>query len=177
MVSYKGYQIMKWFFKLLEKLGRKYAIYSGEGDVLMEKYVLIGGRSDFWIRFPSVNLHHLVKLRNGDQAHHTHIATFWSIILKGGYTEDIAGQLKMFKPGDVNKLHYSMMHSIRTCEPNTWTLFCQWFKSGKFFVKQKDGSLKKEGAVWLKVTPELVERMEKRRRRMARLKVNLNKEI
>jgi hypothetical protein len=153
--------VFNWFFKRLEKLGRKYVMLNRQGDIIVEKYVLLGGRSKAGLRRPTLCLHHWIYVQ-GDAFPHTHIGNFTTLVLKGGYLERLDdGTLRCNLRGDVRRTHHTKYHDIVSTEPNTWTLFYMGRFRAPFLVK-REGGAKYHKNMWHKVDADL-------HRRMARL--------
>lgn len=160
---------MAWFLKLLERWGRKYVMVNEKGQIIMEKYVLLGRREGRWAKWPTLNLHHFIYL-GPDAFPHTHAGDFWSFVLKGGYVERLSdGLFRIRRRFSLAYLSHKDQHDIRQCLPNTWTLFYLGFHRHRWQLHRDGEAAKNYKTQCRKLTPEFKARIEKLQRRAARL--------
>lgn len=127
------------FLKLLEKMGRRHALVTFEGDVIAYKYCLLynelAGRESGW---PNIYIHQFMRVGgiDGDDLIHSHPHSTLSIILMGSYTEFVnkLGREVIRAPGDVIRMRYDEDHSIVKVTPNTFTLFMHWFEKKRWAI-------------------------------------------
>jgi hypothetical protein len=121
--------------RLLERLGRKFALCDFTGNVIAYRYVLLmgetpGGSDDFW---PNVYLQHHLDPRGLDGSSgmvtvHHHPWSAVAFIMRGGYTEVRGRDRKRRRAGRGYFIPYTQTHAVVETEPGTWSLFAHWFK-------------------------------------------------
>lgn len=72
----------------------------------------------------AIYLHYIAE--SDQEAHeHTHPRPYYSLILKGGYTEMSRGDATVVRAGSLTKRLADTPHKITLFQP-TWTLFISW---------------------------------------------------
>lgn len=201
---------LHWFLAVLERLGRKKILVNFDGTIAVQRWYLLYLEDDedhrFIARFPNAYLHVDLKLETPDSSHH-HAWNTYSLVLKGGYVEEVDGVQKTFKVGDLVKLRYDQHHRLVSCEPGTITLFMHGWRRGPWAFKLKpcvklcDTCATKYGrcvneiketaykenvdvtgdwrmtAWFLSNTPGLKEKLARRRRSLGKVKVLSREEV
>lgn len=145
---------MGWFFKLLERLGRKRIIYDRETDEpYLERYYLLFTERT-WFPF-NIFIHKFLKGDNSDL--HDHPWNYFTLIIKGGYYEwkpEPDGRVlrEWLTAGNFRYRKATSLHRIELQEGVTpWTLFIafrqrrdwgfiddgHWVQNEKYLAKKK----------------------------------------
>lgn len=74
---------------------------------------------------------HRIKRADATPFHHTHPFSYISVILRGGYTEDVNGELFTHRVGSVIARRDVTPHRIVDVNPKTVTLFLTWKNKGQ----------------------------------------------
>lgn len=175
-------------FKALLKrfLGQQWALCSREGGVYVSRYyplfvppTMLGKDMTIRSRLPNVCVHNYMGTPPSE-SWHDHGRAAVSIILKGGYVEEVEGRGRVVRrPGSVSFHPWNRMHRLVETSPNTWTLFLVGWKrrpyemiiDGKLMNPiEMDRRGQKQPTVLRKVTPEFIHQMNRRRRAYAKLK-------
>ncbi len=133
------------FFKLFDwfmtKLGRKYALVDGFGNIAFYRYYVFfleKHLAESWKEkyLPNLFVHHFVGEKSqqwidGEMAH-THPWNTLSIVLKGGYTEEenYSGNYKTTVALGIITRKWNVSHRFTQMTQNTWSLFFHGVRKG-----------------------------------------------
>lgn len=131
-----------WLLTLLEFFGRKKVLAHPDGTVIANRWYVFYKEEDEDKRLiamlPNVYIHQNLKkdTPDGPDSHH-HAWPTRSLILSGGYWEEVDGVERFNGRWSVADLKYTQLHRIVKCLPNTWTLFMHGFRLGPWGFKSK----------------------------------------
>jgi hypothetical protein len=137
---------MNWVFKLLEKMGRKYAYVDFYGDVLFYRYYPFFFEDNEDERFigkmPNLFIHHYPGNPEGDgpdgENPHAHPWSSIGFIVKGGYEEIVnSSEYRVTKRFKYSKLSYNDYHQLVKVTPGTISFFFHGFRSSTWKLHLK----------------------------------------
>lgn len=106
----------------------------------MKEHKHLAGYMERWTLFNKGRLHiRIQKLLSGDKTPfmHSHPYAFVSLILSGGYTEQLENQVVRHKRWHLIFRRSTTFHRIESVDPNTKTLFFTWKrKDNEWKLKQ-----------------------------------------
>jgi hypothetical protein len=112
---------------------RRMDLVAPDGDLYLRRFYLLRTK-----RWGGLMLHRIVR-GDHDPTLHSHPWPFWSLILRGGYTERLADPVEAYTPerirlrldrhryethraGKFRKFPEGSLHRIDSVKPHTWTL-------------------------------------------------------
>jgi hypothetical protein len=168
---------MRWLIKLFYN---RYIFFDFKGDIRIDRYYLLfPPLNDFLSRLPNIWFHVFYeKTTRTPEVKHDHARWCVSVLLSGGYTEIRNGKTLERKALSISILKPRDVHQIISTEPNTKTLFFVGPRIGriKFYSSESSEVIPKDQ--WEKVgittgydkeTPELLNKLDRRRRAYAKL--------
>lgn len=120
--------MLTWFLGWLERRGKKYVILDAKIGIVFERWYVLGSRGKGW----KVMLH---KWMPAAKVHsrHNHSARCWSLILRGGYDEQVNdGPVRTRRMLSFGSLKQTDYHSAKNILPGTWTVFVEGNPSGDY---------------------------------------------
>lgn len=132
--------MMRLVMKLLEKMGRKYALVDFYGDVQMYRYYVVfpeSHQAKGWMSWlPNVFIHEFVGEPGGrgpdGESPHAHPYNTLGVILRGGYTEVIDESVERVNTRfSTTYVRHTSYHRIKAVIPNTLTVFFHGFRKRK----------------------------------------------
>jgi hypothetical protein len=158
--------VFRKFLGWLERLGRRYVSLDELGNVMIERWYLLGRR-----HHRNISLHHLHTIKHaGSQHMHNHRTRVVSFVLAGGYTELVNHtQVRVRRPFSIAGLKATDFHLMLDVLPGTWTLFWSGNTAAKYRWWDQQSELPR--AVTLKFRPadkRMDEKLARLRRMMAR---------
>ncbi len=128
--------------RLLEKAGRKKVLVNFMGEVVAYRWYVLYLEEDedtrFIARFPNIYIHQNLMPDTPDGPEpHKHAWNTYSLMLNGGYWEEVNGRERYNPPGSWALLKYGDYHRITKTNPNAWSMFCHGFRKGRWGFKQK----------------------------------------
>lgn len=128
------------FLKLLERIGRKKLLVNWDGEVIAYRWYVFYVEEDeddrFIAKFPNVYIHQNLKHETPDGPDsHTHAFNSYSLIMSGGYHEEVDGKSRYNAKGTIAKLKHRQFHRIVKVDPGTMTLFMRGWRKGPWSFK------------------------------------------
>jgi len=186
-------KLVEKYFNYLERKGKKYVIVSYTGQICGYRYFpLFEEVTNTIFPYPNFMINHGLTSFEDLQLPHSHPWAVVSFIVKGGYSHRFKGVWSRKDAPAMIAMTSNEFHGIKESKPNTYTVFCHWFKK-KEWVVDKDSFIKVDNAVpedfeysitvnngdiphagvaIIKYTPEIVRKINIRQKAFARLSRN-----
>lgn len=120
ILSYKP--IASWIIRKFARPEREFSLRRDDGSLYMGRWWIV--RWDGWLRnhLPALRLHNLAD-HDRDANRHDHPWPWRTIVLRGGYLEEVEDRYNVRGVGSTTARKASEYHRIASVQKDTWTLF------------------------------------------------------